>query len=129
MFRVEIDREWCIECGKCVDACPSDVLRRGKNESPIVDRPHDCLGCPHCTEACPTNVIQPEPTEDEHRLRGGEPAVWVSQPYHVDAEKLCLARNALAEDGLALEIESPVKSWWLPGETYLLTVRPVKGVK
>lgn len=73
MFKVEIDREWCIECGKCVDACPSDILRKGKNDAPIVDKPYDCLGCPHCTEACPTNVIQPEPTEDEHELRGG---IW-----------------------------------------------------
>jgi carbon-monoxide dehydrogenase iron sulfur subunit len=48
---VIVDRDACISCGKCIEACPGDVptLHPGDNKANICDL---CDGDPECVKVC-----------------------------------------------------------------------------
>jgi adenylylsulfate reductase, subunit B len=49
-----INKEKCKCCGKCVDACPSDVFYgSGKGEVPAIIYKDECWHCNACVVACP----------------------------------------------------------------------------
>ncbi len=59
MARVDVEIERCKGCALCVDACPEQVLKIGKEinlggyQHVIVANPDDCTGCCRCAEMCP----------------------------------------------------------------------------
>lgn len=52
--------EACIRCKytDCVDVCPVDAFRAGKNM--LVIAPDDCIDCALCIPECPVNAIYVE---------------------------------------------------------------------
>ena len=51
-----IREEGCDGCGKCVDACPMDVLRiNKKTKKAFIRYLSDCMSCFICEEECPVN--------------------------------------------------------------------------
>lgn len=52
--------EACIRCKytDCVDVCPVDAFREGRNM--LVIDPDDCIDCAVCIPECPVNAIYPE---------------------------------------------------------------------
>lgn len=49
-----IDTTMCRKCGRCADACPSDVFFASKKKSvPDITYPDECWHCNACVEACP----------------------------------------------------------------------------
>jgi len=52
-----IEEPLCLSCGRCVDACPTDVIRL--NEAGIAQAVYeiDCCSCSLCVQACPTQAI------------------------------------------------------------------------
>lgn len=54
-----IDKELCRKnCGKCVDACPVDVLRLGEDGKACIVYGGDCNSCLWCLMDCPTKAIK-----------------------------------------------------------------------
>lgn len=51
-YQLKVDRELCIECGKCQKVCP---MQLAVNE--ILDKP-DCIKCARCVEACPKDALR-----------------------------------------------------------------------
>lgn len=51
-----VDKEKCIDCGKCEDVCPSEVYSMDKGELEII-LPDDCIFCNGCIPVCPTNAL------------------------------------------------------------------------
>lgn len=66
-----IDKEKCIGCQKCVDACIMDVIRFDKAEQKaVIMYPRECYCCYNCEIDCPTGAIYVDP----RRLRPITPA-------------------------------------------------------
>jgi NAD-dependent dihydropyrimidine dehydrogenase PreA subunit len=58
MANVFIDQDSCSKCGRCVEICPTDVLRTDLQTGyAIVAYPDDCSGCFFCSQECPTECI------------------------------------------------------------------------
>ena len=49
----------CIRCGKCVEACSSEVLER-IDDAPVVASPRNCKLCLECEKSCPVGAISHE---------------------------------------------------------------------
>ena len=51
LFRMKVDRNKCVSCGKCAKACKMDVdVTKTPNHT-------ECIRCGMCIRACPTNAV------------------------------------------------------------------------
>jgi len=55
IFRVQIDKEKCIQCGACIKACPLEAAEGLVNGKKM---PADCFSCGRCLNVCPTDAIK-----------------------------------------------------------------------
>lgn len=56
LFRIKVDKEKCISCGKCERICPMNVevadnSRKKKNAT-------ECILCMRCVDACPVKALK-----------------------------------------------------------------------
>jgi electron transfer flavoprotein alpha subunit/NAD-dependent dihydropyrimidine dehydrogenase PreA subunit len=56
MALLEIDRELCIGCEACVDACAFDALRLDEQEIAVVN--DNCTACGACIDECPVEALR-----------------------------------------------------------------------
>jgi nitroreductase/ferredoxin len=73
-----IDRNLCINCGKCVEDCPEDLFREiSPSNTVFMDPAGRCILCGHCLAVCPVNAVLYEDGEPplEHPL--------ISQPEKI----------------------------------------------
>lgn len=57
----KVDKESCVGCGTCVDACPEAAIEM-EEEFPKIDEGR-CNECATCVEACPTQSLIVEKKE------------------------------------------------------------------
>jgi NAD-dependent dihydropyrimidine dehydrogenase PreA subunit len=55
---LEFDKDKCIRCGICIDMCPMDVLRFGRDGYPYMRYRDDCWYCDACIFLCPRQAIK-----------------------------------------------------------------------
>lgn len=55
VYKVEIDKDRCIQCKACMKMCPNNVWE--ENNDDIIFRQHLCTGCNLCKDICPTKAI------------------------------------------------------------------------
>lgn len=68
---LDIDRDSCIKCGKCVKVCPSAIFTQNQGDQVIqLENVNSCIACGHCVAACPTcSVLHSEfPAEKIHKI-------------------------------------------------------------
>lgn len=53
---IKIDASKCTGEGKCVEACPSEVLEK-KDGKCVIAKPDDCVECGSCVDECPHKAI------------------------------------------------------------------------
>lgn len=56
--KFEINKNSCIECGKCTQSCPMDIDLLSYSESNKRILSSECIYCFACQNACPTSSIQ-----------------------------------------------------------------------
>ena len=94
--------ESCIRCKytDCVDVCPVDAFRDGKNMLAI--DPDDCIDCALCIPECPVNAIFVEedvPTDQleyvqiNARLAKRWPVITISRAALPDADEWAKVNN------------------------------------
>lgn len=54
---IAINREKCIGCGRCVEACPGNLIRLDGGLKAEIRIPEDCWGCTSCMKECPVSAI------------------------------------------------------------------------
>lgn len=54
---IAINREKCIGCGQCVEACPGNLIRLDGERKAEIRIPEDCWGCTSCMKECPVSAI------------------------------------------------------------------------
>ncbi|HCO67654.1 MAG TPA: nitroreductase [Dysgonomonas sp.] len=68
---IDIDKETCIKCSKCVKVCPAHILTQEDPKAEIgLRNVQTCIACGHCVAVCPTDsVIHSEfPAQKVHVL-------------------------------------------------------------
>jgi ferredoxin len=60
----EIDRETCIGCQACVQACPNGALEMDDEEKSTLAHPDKCTDIWACVDVCPTNAIHKPSKKD-----------------------------------------------------------------
>ncbi|HTY14239.1 MAG TPA: glutamate synthase-related protein [Methanoregulaceae archaeon] len=64
-FRVSIDRDQCMVCGRCVENCSYNVFR--KEGDTITVNPRNCVACHRCLAMCPRDAISIEERPIDYR--------------------------------------------------------------
>ena len=55
---VKIKTDLCIGCGRCIDLCPGNLIKRDADTgAAYLKRPRDCWGCASCVKVCPAGAI------------------------------------------------------------------------
>lgn len=54
---VVVDREDCVGCGLCTQACPAFAISLDEDDKPVIDLGH-CAFCGLCAENCPRDIIE-----------------------------------------------------------------------
>jgi ferredoxin len=111
--------ESCIKCKytDCVDVCPVDAFREGKNM--LVIDPDECIDCAVCVPECPVNAIyadedvpadQLEFIADNARLAKKWPVIARIKPAPADADEWARVtdKRALLDRRSAIEAEPDV---------------------
>lgn len=57
-IELNIDRESCIKCGKCVVVCPAQIFSQKEKGGVVeINSIESCILCGHCVAVCPTESI------------------------------------------------------------------------
>ena len=64
VVRPNMDKERCIDCGACIEACPMATIYA--DGAVICIRYEGCIGCGICAVNCRIHAIQMEPAPDWH---------------------------------------------------------------
>jgi carbon-monoxide dehydrogenase iron sulfur subunit len=66
----------CLQCGLCIDSCPSGAISRNMKTGAIVVNEEKCTGCGLCVPSCPIGMIKVDPVTNvaiKCDLCGGDP--------------------------------------------------------
>lgn len=53
---IRIHKESCIGCGRCIEACPGNLIGLTEGKAKILI-PEDCWGCTSCLKECPVGAV------------------------------------------------------------------------
>lgn len=55
---IRIRKNNCIGCGRCVEACPGNLIKLGTDGKAQIRHIRDCWGCTSCIKECPIQAIE-----------------------------------------------------------------------
>lgn len=55
---IRIDKHACVGCGRCMEVCPGNLIKKDENGLAEIIREKDCWGCTSCVKECKLRAIQ-----------------------------------------------------------------------
>ncbi len=114
---------FCIQCGTCINACPTEALKRDTKLMAVVLDEEKCNGCGQCVPACPVGILRVDPIINkaikcDHCL--GDPACAKYCPQgalkFIDVDEAMSIRRILTAKGLtqapSVSTSPPRKLWY-----------------
>ncbi|MGE5678202.1 MAG: ferredoxin family protein [Pseudomonadota bacterium] len=65
MNNVRINRNWCKNCGICIEFCPAGVFNKEIDGTPVLEHQERCSGCRLCELRCPDFAVRVEAEANE----------------------------------------------------------------
>ena len=54
---IRIQKRKCTGCGRCIEACPGNLIKKDKENKAFIRQVRDCWGCTSCIKECPVYAI------------------------------------------------------------------------
>lgn len=54
---IRIQQDKCVGCGRCVEVCPGNLIKKDGDGHAAIRHVRDCWGCTSCIKECPTGAI------------------------------------------------------------------------
>jgi adenylylsulfate reductase subunit B len=54
---IRIESSDCIGCGRCIEACPGNLIKKDAQGKALIRREKDCWGCTSCLKECQNGAI------------------------------------------------------------------------
>lgn len=55
---IRIQKNNCVGCGRCIEACPGNLIKKDADGKAEIRHVRDCWGCTSCIKECKVNAIQ-----------------------------------------------------------------------
>ena len=94
-FKVERERDLCIDCGVCVRQCANEVHIIDRDTEEVFCNSIDCINCQRCVELCPTGALAVRRTPQEESGN----AAWSTQDIRAIQAQAQNRRNPIDRDG------------------------------
>ena len=49
---IRIQKSKCAGCGRCIEACPGNLIKKDKENKAFIRQVRDCWGCTSCIKEC-----------------------------------------------------------------------------
>ena len=54
---IRITQNNCVGCGRCIEACPGNLIKKDVQGKAVIKHISDCWGCTSCLKECKTGAI------------------------------------------------------------------------
>ena len=54
---IRIQKSKCVGCGRCIEACPGNLIKKDKDGKAFIRQVRDCWGCTSCVKECRAEAI------------------------------------------------------------------------
>ena len=54
---IRITQNNCVGCGRCIEACPGNLIKKDAQGKAVIKHISDCWGCTSCLKECKTGAI------------------------------------------------------------------------
>ena len=54
---IQINKLKCVGCGKCIEACPGNLIKKDTDGKAFIKHVKDCWGCTSCLKECRFEAI------------------------------------------------------------------------
>ena len=54
---IRIQKSKCAGCGRCIEACPGNLIKKDKENKAFIRQVRDCWGCTSCLKECKIGAI------------------------------------------------------------------------
>ena len=55
---IRIQKSKCVGCGRCIEACPGNLIKKDKEGKAFIRQVRDCWGCTSCIKECSRDAIR-----------------------------------------------------------------------
>ena len=55
---IRIEPSVCTGCGRCIEVCPGNLIKKDQEGRAVIKRERDCWGCTSCLKECRSGAVR-----------------------------------------------------------------------